>query len=403
MKGQSIVVYLVGSFVAIMLVVGIMWSVQEVTGRTVVIYVAQDQDYSEPILKEFEEKTGMIVKIKYDTELTKTVGLVNKLIAEKDNPQADVFWNNEVSRSIQLKEEFVTKPYCSVSSINIPEKYKDKECYWTGFAARARVLIYNTNLVNESEAPTSIYDLADKKWKGKACIANPLFGTAGSHIAALFALMGDERAKEFLLNLKENEIQIVSSNSMVRDQVVAGECWVGITDTDDANDAIVDGKPVKMVFPDQSPADTARAVLLLTAREMEKAEKMYGSGNADITVLGFNSIPEIIGATDEEILESWKLFNIPLLNGTLIIPNSVMLINGAPHEENGKKLIDYLLSREVEKKLSETKAMQMPTRDIETPENVPKLSEIKGMSVNDYQIFEKLNISREFVQKEFIK
>ena len=345
MKGQSIVVYLVGSFVAILLVVGIIWSIQEVTGRTVVIYVAHDQDYSEPILKEFEEKTGMIVKIKYDTELTKTVGLVNELIAEKDNPRADVFWNNEVSRSIQLKEEFVTKPYCSVSSINISEKYKDKECYWTGFAARARVIIYNTNLVNESEAPTSIYELADEKWKGKVCIANPLFGTTGSHIAALFALMGDERAKEFLRDLKENEIQIVSSNSMVKDQVVAGECWVGITDTDDANDAIVGGKPVKMVFPDQS---------------------------------------------EEQI-------------GTLIIPNSVMLINGAPHEENGKKLIDYLLSREVEKKLAETKAMQMPTRDVETPENVPKLSELKGLSVNNYQIFKKLNVSREFVQKEFIK
>ncbi|RLI99168.1 MAG: iron ABC transporter substrate-binding protein [Candidatus Aenigmatarchaeota archaeon] len=398
MKGQSIVVYLVGSFFSIMIVMGIMWSVQEVIGRTVVIYVAHDQDYSEPILKEFEEKTGMKIKVKYDTELTKTVGLVNRLIAEKDNPRADVFWNNEVSRSIQLKNEFISKPYCSVSSINISEKYKDKECYWTGFAARARVLIYNTDLVNESEAPISIYELTDEKWKGKVCIANPLFGTTGSHIAALFAIMGDERAKEFLLNLKENEIQIVSSNSMVRDQVVAGECWIGITDTDDANDAIVDGKPVKMIFPDQNPADTARALLIKQAKDSKQMHDLYGYAGVP-----FISGDRILELTDEEILGYFDSFNISLPRGTLIIPNTVMLINGAPHEENGKILIDFLLSKEVEKKLSETKALQMPTRDVETPKNVPKLTELNGLSVNEYQIFEKLNASREFVQNEFVE
>ncbi|MCK4729942.1 MAG: extracellular solute-binding protein [Candidatus Aenigmarchaeota archaeon] len=332
--------------IAITVIAGILWAAQSSQQQNeVVIYVAHDQDYSEPILKEFERETGITTKILYDTELTKTVGLVNKLIAEKSNPRADVFWNNEVSRSIQLKNENVFQPYCSPSSIDIPAQYKDGNCYWTGFAARARVILYNTNLVSEEEEPNSFLEFADEKWKGKTCIANPLFGTTGTHVASLFALFGDEKAKQFFLDLKENEIQIVSSNSMVRDQVVAGECWVGITDTDDANDAIVDKKPVKIVFPDQ--------------------------GNEQI--------------------------------GTLVIPNSVALIKGAPNEKNGKILIDYLLSKEVEKKLSETKAIQIPTRDVETPKNVPKLSEIKGMSVNDYQIFEKLKISGEFVQNIFLR
>jgi len=311
-----------------------------------IIYVAHDQDYSEPILKDFEKETGIEVKALYDTELTKTVGLVNKLIAERDNPRADVFWNNEVSRTIKLKEEGVLQKYCSPNAMGIPSEFKDEECYWTGFAVRARVIIYNTDLVNESEAPDSFYDFADEKWKGKACIANPLFGTTGTHVAALYALMGEKDAEAFLQSLKENNIQIVASNSMVRDQVVAGECLAGITDTDDANDAIVEGKPIKMVFPDQGENQT----------------------------------------------------------GTLIIPNSVMMIRGAPNEKNAQKLIDYLLSKNTERKLAKTKAMQIPTRsDVPTPENVPNIDEIKSMPVSNYEIYQELDKSREFVQKVFIK
>ncbi len=340
-------VYMVGIIAVILLVAGVFWAVQpSQQQREVVIYVAHDQDYSEPILREFEKETGIKVKSLYDTELTKTVGLINKLIAEKNNPQADVFWNNEVSRSIQLKKEGVLKPYCSPNAVDIPYRYKNEDCYWTGFAARARIIIYNTDLVTEEEVPTSLFDFKDEKWEGKVCIANPLFGTTGAHVAALFALMGDEEAKQFFLDLKDNKIKIVSSNSMVRDQVVAGECLIGITDTDDANDAIVEGKPVKMIFPDQGENET----------------------------------------------------------GTLIIPNSVALIKGGKNEETAKELIDYLLSKEIESKLSKTKAVQMPTRDyVETPENVPKLTEIKGLSVTDYDIYNKLGVSREFVQNVFIK
>lgn len=310
----------------------------------VVVYVAHDQDYSEPILKEFEEKTGIEVKPLFDTELTKTVGLVNKLINEKSNPQADVFWNNEVSRSIMLKRKNVLKPYCSPNAEDVPSKYKGPDCHWTGFAARARVIIYNTELVEEP--PDSIFDLNKSKWEDKACIANPLFGTTGSHMGAFYALWGQEEAEDFLMDLKENGLKIAESNSMVRDQVIAGECLVGLTDTDDANDGIVAGKPVDMLFPDQG---------------------------------------------EDEI-------------GTLVIPNSVSLIKGASNTENGKKLIDYLLSREVEKKLSETKAIQMPVRDnVETPENVSLIEEIKSMDVTQGQIYEELNVSRKFVQNKFIK
>jgi len=309
----------------------------------VVIYVAHDQDYSEPILKLFEQKTGINVKPLYDTETTKTVGLVNKLIAEKNNPQADVFWNNEVSRTIKLKNADVLTPYISPNADDKPSKFKDSDGYWTGFAARARVIIYNTDLVDPENIPQSIHDFKRPKWKGKFCIANPIFGTTGSHVSSLFALWGEEKAKQFFLDLKANDMKVVESNGMVRDQVVAGEYLAGLTDTDDAYDAISEGKKVAMIFPDED----------------------------DI--------------------------------GTLVIPNSVMMIKGGPNTENGRKLVDYLLSKEVESNLAESKAMQMPLgAGVSKPDHVPAVEDLTSMDITPYQISDSLESSQRFVQETLL-
>ncbi len=310
----------------------------------VVIYVAHDHDYSEPILKGFEEETGMRVKALYDTEATKTTGLVNRLIAEKKMPQADVFWNNEVSRTIVLKNEGVLEPYCSSNAAEVPEIYKDPDCYWTGFGARARVIIYNTGLVDTRDAPTSIFDLKNPKWRGRVCMANPLFGSTASHVASLFAYWGNEKARQYFNDLKENDVKIVESNGMVRDLVVSGEFYIGLTDTDDANDALVENKPIAMAFPDQGDM------------------------------------------------------------GTLVFPNSVMLIKNGPNPDNGKRLIDYLLSKRVEEILSQSKAMQIPLKPgVTHPENVPDAEKLRNIPVTQEEIYNKLNESQKFVQGLFIR
>lgn len=312
----------------------------------IVVYTSHDQDYSEPILKDFADKTGIKVKPVFDVEATKTTGLVNRLIAEKDNPQADVFWNNEVSRSIVLKREGVLEPYCPPNSLNIPNTYKDLDCSWTGFAARARILIVNTDLVENGEEPKTLEELTKPEWEDKVTIANPLFGTTASHTTALFLAWGDEKAKKYFEDLKENGVIIAESNGQTRDMVADGELPVGFTDTDDANDAIVDGKPVKVVYPDQNE----------------------------------NQI------------------------GTLVIPNSVMLIKGAPHLENAKKFIDFLLSKEVEAKLAQSKAVQMPVRaDVERPQNVPSIDSIRTMDVSWEEITDKLQDVQEFLQDLFLR
>ncbi len=294
-------------------------------GDEVVVYTTVDQIFSEPILNDFEKESGVKVKALFDTEETKSTGVLNRLIAEKDNPQCDVFWSGDPVRAIILKNKKLTAPYKSPAAAEIAATFKDKDFHWTGFSARARVLIYNTKEMAEEDVPQSILELTDKKYYGQVAVANPLFGTTSFHFAALFSYLGDEKAERFLNNLKKNKVLIATSNGDVKKRVSQGQVWCGLTDTDDAFSAKKEGAAINYVFLDQN---------------------------------GF---------------------------GDLIIPNTVSLIKGSPNPKNGKKLIDYLLSKQTEAKLAVSCAQMPLHKGVPTPANIPSLDNIKAMPI-DYEL-----------------
>src|SRR5687767_8039293 len=88
--------------------------------RIVTVYVSTDRVFSEPVLKEYERRSGVKVNAVYDTEETKSTGLANRLLAETARPQADVFWSNEPVRTLVLKSRGVLAPYQSASAEGIP-------------------------------------------------------------------------------------------------------------------------------------------------------------------------------------------------------------------------------------------------------------------------------------------
>ena len=87
---------------------------------SVVLYVSHDQVFSKPILKDFERETGIKVRAVYDTEETKSTGAMNRLIAEKNNPQADVYWANEPVRAEVLRQRNIAAPYRSLNAEGVP-------------------------------------------------------------------------------------------------------------------------------------------------------------------------------------------------------------------------------------------------------------------------------------------
>src|SRR5215471_21021152 len=182
------------------------------TAQEVVVYTSVDQVFSEPIFKEFERRSGIAVRAVFDTEETKSTGVLNRLIAEAEHPQADVFWANDPVRPFLLGKRGLAEPYVSPSASDIPAAFRAADGTWTDFAARARVLLVNKKRVSPGEMPLSIRDLASPRWKGQTAVANPLFGTTTMHIAALFTTWGEEQARAFLTALKANSVRIVSSN-----------------------------------------------------------------------------------------------------------------------------------------------------------------------------------------------
>src|SRR5688500_2814112 len=166
----------------------------ETATRSVTVYVSTDRVFSEPVLQEYERRSGVTVNAVYDTEETKSTGLANRLLAEQGRPQADVFWSNEPVRTLVLKSRGILAPYRSPSAEGIPSVLRGPDGYWTGFSARMRVIAYNTKQVTAEEAPQSVLDLVDPKWKSQVAIADPRFGSTSFHVAALYTSLGDDKA-----------------------------------------------------------------------------------------------------------------------------------------------------------------------------------------------------------------
>ena len=159
-----------------------------------IVYVAMDQVHSEGILNRFAEETGLNIRMEFDTEASKTVGLVARIRAEEKSPRCDVFWNNEIANTVALALENRLASYDSPSAADIPEAFRDPERRWTGFAARARCLIVNTDRVQPGAYPTGLADLLDPENHPGGGIARPLTGTTLTHVVALYTKLGDHPA-----------------------------------------------------------------------------------------------------------------------------------------------------------------------------------------------------------------
>lgn len=310
----------------------------------VVLYTSVDQVFAEEVIKEVETQTGMRVALLTDTEATKTVGLVQRLIAERPRPQADVFWSSEILNTIALKQRGILEEYRSPSASSIPMRFKDPDGTWVGFAVRARVVVYNTDKVKREDAPKSLEELTSSRWRGKVAVASPLFGTSLTHAAILFESWGNERAKKYFAALRGSDALVVDGNSMVRDLVARGEALVGLTDTDDVYVGIAKGWPIDIVLMDQDGL------------------------------------------------------------GACIIPNTVAVIRGGPNPKNAKRLVDFLLSEHVERMLAKSDSHNSPVRStIDVPKGVLRLTDIHLMSVDYDRAAERIPETTAFLQDIFLK
>lgn len=312
--------------------------------KVVVVYTSVDQVYSEKIFELFEEETGIKVKPVYDIEASKSIGLAKRIISEKDNPQADVFWNGEILQTLDLKANGVLTKADITAAKDLPASFCDSEGYWYGFGGRARVLIYNKTMITKEQCPKTLKELPTSSFIQNAGIAYPVFGTTSTQAAALYIAWGDTEAKEFFSSLKDSGISVLEGNSVVKDFVSQKKLYMGLTDTDDAFEAMETNKNLDIILLDQ----------------------------------GINDI------------------------GTLVIPNTVAVINGAPHPEQADAFMEFILSEAAEQAMVNDGWIHIPVHSGVTPSPVFNAADIKIMSVDFNQVYTKLDTSKNDMTSIFV-
>ena len=305
------------------------------TGDALVVYCAHDSIYSEQLLRQFEEETGIDLAIRFDTEATKSLGLVNLLLREREHPRCDVFWNNELLGMLDLQDAGVLQPYKGLGYERVPHQYKDQDGHWTGFGGRLRVWI-----VNQDAIPTeqNLKQLPLDEWVSKDAqnmvFANPLYGTTRTHFTVLWHLRSEAQLSRWHRDLIDRGAMAVQGNAMVKNMVAAGTKELGWTDTDDYFVAADAGKPVKL------------APIRLQSGE------------------------------------------------TICIPNTVAIIRGTQRLEAAQQLVEYLLSSETELALSKSKSRQIPLGDCNEKLLSEEVQQLRDWALESYDL-RKIASSRE--------
>jgi iron(III) transport system substrate-binding protein len=280
----------------------------------VVLYCSVDLDQSRPMAEQFEKEADLHVHFQGEVESQRSIGLARRLSEEAKHPRADVFWANEIMNTVWLGQAGVLDALPPGVAEQFPAAWRDPEGRYVAFGARARIFLVNTALLpDEKDHPRALADLVDPKYAAMGfttSMAAPLTGTTYAHAVAL--LTTDEAAaKAFLESVAkaatEGRVKIVPSNGTVMNVVKnQGEkVAFGLTDTDDAWQAIREGAPVKVIYPDQAEGRP----------------------------------------------------------GTLLIPNTVSLVKGRPHPDAAEKLLRWIASADVERRLAEGPTAQIPVRD----------------------------------------
>lgn len=317
-------------------------------GPDLVVYCSLDQEFGEPLIRRFEQETGLVVKVEFDVEANKNVGLSTRLREEsRSRPRCDVFWSNEFAQNVALAEEGLLASYDSPSARDIPAAFRDPEHRWTGFAARARVLIVNTKLVDPGDV-RSMWDLFDDRWKGRTAMAKPLAGTTQTHMAALWLALGDAEARRYVetaaRRAASGDLNLAGGNAHVMRLVRDGQAAFGWTDTDDYNVAREAGFPVAAVYPD---ADGV---------------------------------------------------------GTLFVPNTAALLATAPHPDAGKRFLDWILRPEIEEELARSRSAQIPVRDaVPRPAHVADPRTFRAMKVDLREVGRTITVRTRELQELFLK
>lgn len=240
-----------------------------------VIYSGRKEKAIKPVIDAFTKQTG----IQVDLKVGKTAGLANEIRMEKAHPRGDLYISTESGIVEILTKDGLLEPYQSAATKTVADDFKSAAGTWTGISGRARIILYNKNLVPEKDAPRTIFALTDPKWKGKLAIAGTRERTTLAWATALVAAKGEASTRDYLKGLHANDLKILTDNTEVWQGVGRGEFAIGLTNSPNYYLAKKMSLPLGVVYPDQeaggfgTPVNPNVAAVIKGAASPEAAHK----------------------------------------------------------------------------------------------------------------------------------
>jgi len=194
-----------------------------IAGEELVIYSGRNEELIGPLLEKFEEETGVTVSVRYGD----TAELAAAILEEGQNTPADVYFGQDAGALGALQKEGRTKAMPQDLLDKVDERFRSPEGQWVGISGRARTLAYNVDLVQESELPESIWELTEENWRGRIGWA-PTNGSFQSFVTAMRVTEGEEKTREWLVGIQNNDPQVYPNNTTTVEGVGRGEAHIGL-------------------------------------------------------------------------------------------------------------------------------------------------------------------------------
>lgn len=190
--------------------------------QTLTVYSGRSESLVGPLFEQFRQATGITVQVKYGD----TAELAALIAEEGDASPADLFFAQDAGAlgAVSKEGRFVRLPEDLLGKV--PATYRSDDAEWVGLSGRARVVVYNTKIVNKEDLPQSITGFSDPKWKGKLGWA-PTNGSFQAFITAFRKLKGEEAARKWLQDLKANETRAYPKNDAIVLATASGEIEAG--------------------------------------------------------------------------------------------------------------------------------------------------------------------------------
>lgn len=245
--------------------------------KDLTIYTALEDDQIKAYLDSYKKKYP---DVKLNIVRDSTGVITARLLAEKDNPQADVVWGTAATSLLVLDQNSMLEGYAPKGVERIQPEFKDKNStpHWVGIDAWETAIVVNKKELEKKNLaiPKSYADLLKPEYKGMITMPNPSSsGTGFLTVNGLIQLMGKDKAWDYMNKLNDNVAMYVHSGSKPAKLAGTGEYPIGISFGYRGIQEKKNGSPVEVVFPQEGSGWDVEANALMKKKTIKQAAKDF--------------------------------------------------------------------------------------------------------------------------------